>query len=342
MKIDSFRTIAFVFSISLFASCLGKGTLESTSKSTFKIEATLPTDAQTDVLRNASVRATFNQDIAPDTLTTDSFFVEANSVRLDATVTYSAAEKAAVLTTAVPFSASTEVFAHVTTTVKGASGDSLANEFIWSFQTGADLDTTAPTFSGITSATDNADGTATLSWTAATDDSTSASHMTYLLYDAGDLSTLLTSVTGKTSMKTLYVPSGAYTWTVRARDDAGNIDTNTASSAVNITVPSVSFASDVQPIFTTNCTFSSCHDSVSPQQGMDLTDAYTYTVNVTSNEKPSLHRIEPGDVYRSYLYLKIIGDPSISGLQMPRLLTPLTSNKIATIRNWILNGAPNN
>ena len=107
------------------------------------------------------------------------------------------------------------------------------------------------------------------------------------------------------------------------------------------------FATDVQPIFTASCAFSGCHGGASPAQGMNLSagQAYANTVNVPSNELPSMDRIEPSDPDQSYLVNKIQGtqgDVGGSGQRMPLGGDPLSDADINTIRAWIAAGADNN
>lgn len=108
--------------------------------------------------------------------------------------------------------------------------------------------------------------------------------------------------------------------------------------------PTVSFASDVQPIFTANCALAGCHSAASAQQGLILQagQALASIVNVASRERPDLDRIEPGDPDRSYLVMKIRGDSGIVGGQMPLGRTPLSAAQIATIVTWVQEGAANN
>jgi len=108
--------------------------------------------------------------------------------------------------------------------------------------------------------------------------------------------------------------------------------------------PAVSFASDVQPIFTANCaTLSFCHTGSSPQEGMNLSAgmAYAAIVGVPRMEVPALDRVAPGDPANSYLVRKINGGPSILGSQMP-LGGQLSAEEIAVITSWVQQGAPNN
>jgi len=97
-------------------------------------------------------------------------------------------------------------------------------------------------------------------------------------------------------------------------------------------------------IFNLNCTFSGCHTGSNPPQGMNLSEgqAFANIVGVASMEFPSLMRINPGNPNQSYLYLKILGDPSVIGVRMPFGRTPLSSEEIEVIQQWIEMGALDN
>ena len=95
-------------------------------------------------------------------------------------------------------------------------------------------------------------------------------------------------------------------------------------------------------VFTPKCALSGCHVAVGAPFGLDLssvTASAANTVGVASSEMPSLQRIDPFDPMESYLYLKITGDPSILGDQMPASGGPLGSADIALIQDWIEDGA---
>src|SRR3990172_10697780 len=81
----------------------------------------------------------------------------------------------------------------------------------------------------------------------------------------------------------------------------------------------VSFSQQVQPILTDRCAFGGCHASTSPAAGQRLAEglAYVNTVNVPSQELPSMHRVEPGDPDRSYLVHKIRSAEHTSEPQSP-------------------------
>jgi hypothetical protein len=64
-------------------------------------------------------------------------------------------------------------------------------------------------------------------------------------------------------------------------------------------------------------------------------------VNIPSTELPTLKRVAPSDLNNSYLFQKINGTANIKGLQMPLGASPLNSDQINLVRDWILSGAPN-
>lgn len=105
-----------------------------------------------------------------------------------------------------------------------------------------------------------------------------------------------------------------------------------------------SFSTIQTTIFNTSCALSGCHAGSNPQQGMDLSEgaAYEAIVGVRSNERPDLFRIEPGDPDQSYLVMKIEGSQGIVGGRMPLGRPPLSNNQITLVRDWVLDGAPEN
>ena len=142
-----------------------------------------------------------------------------------------------------------------------------------------------------------------------------------------------------------YTASGTYTVTFTATDSRGLADPSpdTRTIVVEGGGAGATFSQVQSQIFTASCAFSGCHGGSSPAQGMNLTagSAYSNIVNVPSNERPTLDRIEPNDPAASYLYLKVIGDPSIVGSQMPLGGPPLSAVLIDLLRDWIERGAPN-
>ncbi len=104
----------------------------------------------------------------------------------------------------------------------------------------------------------------------------------------------------------------------------------------------VTWASRVQSVLEVNC--GGCHSGANPQGGLDLADGDVYSrLLKPSLEKPLMNLIEPGDITKSYLWLKMVADPGIIGLAMPldamgkpRTLSPA---ELADIKIWIEKGA---
>jgi hypothetical protein len=144
------------------------------------------------------------------------------------------------------------------------------------------VDTTAPTFGGVTTAAPGTGGTVALSWTAATDSLTPAPAMTYLVYmseTAGgeDFDTpTLTTAPGDTSASVTRLTNATKPrfFVVRARDAAGNIDTNTkelsAEPAPDVTAPEFggcTAATTLQAI-TIGVTWNAASDDVSVPENL--------------------------------------------------------------------------
>ena len=95
-------------------------------------------------------------------------------------------------------------------------------------------------------------------------------------------------------------------------------------------------------IFTPICT--RCHTGAAAPLGLALDSAVARQnlVGVTSEELPSLMRVNPGQPDASYIVWKIEGRSGILGGRMPLDLQPLSAEQIAAIRGWISDGAENN
>jgi hypothetical protein len=148
------------------------------------------------------------------------------------------------------------------------------------------------------------------------------------------------------------VPSVDHQWRTAVSAVASDVDITDGHDAGAITdvcgAPAlVSFASEIQPIFSNSCAFSGCHGGGSPAMGMNLTagQAYANIVDVASVELPSMDRIEPGMPDLSYLIHKIQGTQvSVggSGERMPRGGAPLSQTTIDLVRLWVTQGAQDN
>jgi hypothetical protein len=251
---------------------------------------------------------------------------------------------------------------------KDSSGNEDDNRVTQVFTT--KLDGTPPVFSGASNDPKSyqVDSTMiTLSWPAATDDQTDSNRIVYYVYASPmpGMEDFTAPPNAKSDPGVTTVPvSGLfsntqYYFVVRAVDEAGNIDTNTNEQEVTTLV---SFENDIQPIFTANCAKTACHVPGNPPQGQILSDGFAYNsiVDQLAGEAlkggtEHLKRIDSTnpDPTKSYLYLKVTGDGSISGSTMPPPCSdtpgdtscgrrPLTSSEQDTVKQWIVQGAKNN
>lgn len=224
-----------------------------------------------------------------------------------------------------------------------------ANKNEKSLQTSSDV--TPPKFDGITNATfDGKVRTVTLEWTAATDDQTASTGIVYDVFESKATNAFdytsppkVTTAPGATSVVLANLASrSTLYWNVRARDAAGNRDTNPAEKSGTT---EVSFSEDVQHVFDRNCAVVGCHVTGPAPFGLNLAPGFAFaqTVNQPAREKAGLMKIKPGDAENSWLYQKIT-DPKGIGALMP---APQTGNTLTDIdkgiiRDWINNGAQNN
>jgi len=104
----------------------------------------------------------------------------------------------------------------------------------------------------------------------------------------------------------------------------------------------MSFAADVQPILTKLCATSGCHRSPVAKEGMNLSEgqAYAATVGVASKQCSGRLRVDPGRPDESYLIDKMLGVDLCFGGRMPKQTGGDFDAEIATISDWICNGAP--
>jgi hypothetical protein len=141
--------------------------------------------------------------------------------------------------------------------------------------------------------------------------------------------------------------AGLVLWVAGACADFSGPD-DAAGGLPNILKATPSLSVDIQPVLDKRCAIGGCHSVRTKQGGLDLTAGHTYsnTVNVTAALVGNLgfKRIVPFNADTSWLYRLIADDASkrLGVARMPLAQTPLTANQIQNIRNWIMNGAPNN
>jgi mono/diheme cytochrome c family protein len=100
----------------------------------------------------------------------------------------------------------------------------------------------------------------------------------------------------------------------------------------------VSFAADIQPIFTTHCV--GCHGD-GGNAGLDLRAGVSHgnLVEVAATQS-ALFRVQPEQPDQSWLYLKLSGQQTV-GTEMPPG-APLDSATLGLVQTWIEEGALDN
>lgn len=102
-------------------------------------------------------------------------------------------------------------------------------------------------------------------------------------------------------------------------------------------------------IFTPNCALGSCHDSVAPEEGLNLSSASASRASMVSvsanqmfNNAAILLVDTAGGANASYLIKKVQGATGIQGGRMPLNSGMLCAEKIDALTAWIESGAPSN
>lgn len=104
--------------------------------------STDPVDAATGVTFNQKIAATFSKTMDASTITTATFTLKQGTASISGFVSYSGTT--AIFTPANNLTASTTYSATITTGTKDLTGNALANNYVWSFTTGAAAVVTPP------------------------------------------------------------------------------------------------------------------------------------------------------------------------------------------------------
>lgn len=119
-----------------------------------------------------------------------------------------------------------------------------------------------------------------------------------------------------------------------------------SSSDTNDKDPGISFANDVQPIFTTRC--AACHRdggaAALPNIAMRLDEGRSFAslVNQPSGQNAGATLVIPGDSTNSLLFQKVSSPVPPVGSRMPLFSSPLDQAEQDLIRDWIDQGANDN
>jgi hypothetical protein len=90
-------------------------------------------------------------------------------------------------------------------------------------------------------------------------------------------------------------------------------------------------------VFKAECAITGCHRGEHPKKDLNLeTNKFlSSTVNVVSQEKKDLKRVDTVNAEESYLLMKIKGEKGIKGSRMPDDAPPLKKEQIKAIEDWI-------
>ncbi|MEK6743391.1 MAG: Ig-like domain-containing protein [Nitrospirota bacterium] len=193
------------------------------------VTATSPADGGTGVPLNAVITAAFSEAMDPATIAAASFTVSG----ITGTVTYNTPGRTATFAPAGPLASSATYTATITTAARSTNNVPLAQDHLWSFTTGTATDTVPPVFAGIDSIARVTLTSSQLAWFAATDDMTPVSNIVYLVSQSTTSGafapepTVITAPGATSHLATGLVPGVIYYFKVNARDEAGNVDTNT-------------------------------------------------------------------------------------------------------------------
>jgi hypothetical protein len=155
--------------------------------------------------------------------------------------------------------------------------------------------------------------------------------------------------------------------------DSGGTDSGCTAyvSEADLTTPTVSFKTDILPIFQQSCGVNgaTCHGDIAEEDaglerpflglfdgGTDPATVISAIVGVPSNEDPQMKEVTAGSAANSYLMHKLDGDEctlaaacakgstiyTTCGANMPFTAASLDVSTRDTIRRWIAQGASNN
>ena len=99
------------------------------------VVSTIPTNSATGIAISSSIKATFNKDMNPSTITTSTFLVKYGTTPVSGKVTYYPGNHTAVFKPSASFSYGTKYTATITTGAKDTAGNPLSSNYNWQFTT---------------------------------------------------------------------------------------------------------------------------------------------------------------------------------------------------------------
>jgi hypothetical protein len=179
-------------------------------------------------------------------------------------------------------------------------------------------------------------GRAQLTWTAASDNRSAASAISYLLYKSQDSGQLFAATTtalpaGLTTATVTGLLGGTWFFAVRAKDEAGNIETNTVTASVAVAAPPPTWTDVSTQVFGPAGCYG-CHGTSE--------FAYATLLSAGNTNCGAKKMVVAGHPESSFLYEKVQPNPCL-GSQMPQG-GALTATQLNLVRDWILAGALEN
>lgn len=243
-----------IFSLALFFSNCGgskggrsnSGQAPSNDTTPPTVSSTSPANGGTEVPLNTIIRAIFSEPINPDTLTANTFIVQAVGTSGGASVSGTIFSTAETMTFTPTSQLATNTIYNVTITtgVEDDAGNPLDATFSWSFTTGSTIDNIPPSFPGndpqlTVQATSS--NSISLSWVAASDNTTPQNQLIYVVCRstistdctanpfpvAGGNVSITETATGLTTLGVTGLSSNTtYYFVVRAKDQVNLMDSN--------------------------------------------------------------------------------------------------------------------
>jgi len=216
------------------------------------VSSTLPANGSSQIPINIIISATFSESMDPDTVSKNTFIVinASSGATVSGEVTYTDQTKTASFTPAALLEIDKPYVVNITTSVTDQAGNPMDETFSWSFTTGAAIDNIPPSFvpgnDPQLTAQATSSNSISLSWIAATDNTTSQSQLLYVICRstvstdctanpfpaAGGNVAITETAAGQTTLGVTGLNSSTtYYFVVRAKDQVNLMDSNIAQKS---------------------------------------------------------------------------------------------------------------